>query len=172
MSTTTVRMDDDLKAEVNAILDSMGLNFNTFVNMASVQLVSQRRIPFEVKAPEPVLPRAGRVAANGVTYRGVDEQGYPVVEVPNAMVLNPSRGADGVAVLPKAWRDGDKLLVRLELLVGRDSPIKGGPDLWLHVLVLPFERLVADDPHGGPSGPSVMESARQLARVPVKHVQQ
>ncbi|MBS5345346.1 MAG: type II toxin-antitoxin system RelB/DinJ family antitoxin, partial [Bifidobacterium catenulatum] len=48
MSTTTVRMDDDLKAEVNAILDSMGLNFNTFVNMASVQLVSQRRIPFEV----------------------------------------------------------------------------------------------------------------------------
>ena len=58
MSTTTVRMDDDLKAEVNAILDSMGLNFNTFVNMASVQLVSQRRIPFEVKAPEPVLPHA------------------------------------------------------------------------------------------------------------------
>ncbi len=44
---------------------------------------------------------------NGVTYRGVDEQGYPVVEVPNAMVLNPSRGADGVAVLPKAWRDGE-----------------------------------------------------------------
>ena len=80
MSTTTVRMDDDLKAEVNAILDSMGLNFNTFVNMASVQLVSQRRIPFEVRAPEPVLPHAGHVAANGVTYRGVDEQGYPVVE--------------------------------------------------------------------------------------------
>lgn len=53
MSTTTVRMDDDLKAEVNAILDSMGLNFNTFVNMASVQLVSQRRIPFEVRAPDP-----------------------------------------------------------------------------------------------------------------------
>ena len=78
MSTTTVRMDDDLKAEVNAILDSMGLNFNTFVNMASVQLVSQRRIPFEVKAPEPVLPHAGHVAANGVAYRGVDEQGYPV----------------------------------------------------------------------------------------------
>ena len=107
MSTTTVRMDDDLKAEVNAILDSMGLNFNTFVNMASVQLVSQRRIPFEVRAPEPVLPHAGHVAANGATYRGVDEQGYPVVEVPNAMVLNPSRGPDGVAVLPKAWRDGE-----------------------------------------------------------------
>ena len=28
MSTTTVRMDDDLKAEVNAILDSMGLNLS------------------------------------------------------------------------------------------------------------------------------------------------
>ena len=68
--------------------------------------------------------------------------------------------------------DGDKLLVRLELLVGRDSPIKGGPDLWLHVLVLPFERLITDKPNRGPTSPSVMKSARQLARVPVKHVQQ
>ena len=75
MSTTTVRMDDDLKAEVNAILDSMGLNFNTFVNMASVQLVSQRRIPFEVKAPEPVLPHAGHVAANGVRTVGSTNRG-------------------------------------------------------------------------------------------------
>ena len=74
MSTTTVRMDDDLKAEVNAILDSMGLNFNTFVNMASVQLVSQRRIPFEVKAPEPVLrdmlPPMG-LRTVGSTNRGI-----------------------------------------------------------------------------------------------------
>ena len=69
MSTTTVRMDDDLKAEVNAILDSMGLNFNTFVNMASVQLVSQRRIPFEVRAPEPVLPMELRTV--GSTNRDI-----------------------------------------------------------------------------------------------------
>ena len=62
MSTTTVRMDDDLKAEVNAILDSMGLNFNTFVNMASVQLVSQRRIPFEVR-------RLTRAASRGTCCR-------------------------------------------------------------------------------------------------------
>ena len=98
MSTTTVRMDDDLKAEVNAILDSMGLNFNTFVNMASVQLVSQRRIPFEVRAPEPVLPHAGHVAANGVTYRGRSAERHGVESEPGLRWC--CRTAQGVA----RWR--------------------------------------------------------------------
>ena len=107
MSTTTVRMDDDLKAEVNAILDSMGLNFNTFVNMASVQLVSQRRIPFEVRALNRAASTRDMLPPMALTYRGWTNRDSPVVEVPNAMVLNPSRGSDGVAVLPKAWRDGE-----------------------------------------------------------------
>ena len=105
MSATTIRMDDDLKAQVNTLLDSMGLSFNTFVNMASIQLVSQRRIPFEIKEPAPTLPTIGHVSANGVAYDGLDERGYPKVAIPPSMVLDPKRAADGTMILPKEWRD-------------------------------------------------------------------
>lgn len=88
-SATTIRMDDDLKAQVNALLDSMGLSFNTFVNMASIQLVSQRRIPFEIKEPAPALPTAGHASTNGVVYEGLDERGYPKVTVPGIIGARP-----------------------------------------------------------------------------------
>ena len=107
MSATTIRMDDDLKAQVNALLDSMGLSFNTLVNMASIQLVSQRRIPFEIKEPAPALPTAGHASTNGVVYEGLDERGYPKVTVPASMVLDPERADDGVMILPKEWRDDE-----------------------------------------------------------------
>ena len=44
-------MDDELKRQVTAALDSMGLNFNTFVNMASIQLITKHRLPFDVEEP-------------------------------------------------------------------------------------------------------------------------
>lgn len=107
MSATTIRMDNDLKAQVTALLDSMGLSFNTFVNMASIQLVSQRRIPFEIKEPAPALPAAGHVSTNGVVYEGLDERGYPKVAIPASMVLDPERADDGTMILPKEWHDDE-----------------------------------------------------------------
>lgn len=107
MGATTIRMDDDLKSQVNALLDSMGLSFNTFVNMASIQLVSQRRIPFEVKEPAPTLPVAGHASVNGIVYEGLDERGYPKVSVPTSMVLDPERADDGTMILPKEWHDDE-----------------------------------------------------------------
>ena len=47
---TTIRIDDSLKSEATAILDSIGLNFNTYVNLATRQLVAQRKVPFELVA--------------------------------------------------------------------------------------------------------------------------
>ena len=43
---TTVRVDENLKAQANEILGSVGLSYNTYVVMAT--LVNQRRIPFEI----------------------------------------------------------------------------------------------------------------------------
>lgn len=54
MKTTTIRMDDNLKREVTEMLDSLGLSFSSYVTMASKQLVTQRRIPFEVILPPEV----------------------------------------------------------------------------------------------------------------------
>ncbi|MDV8951421.1 hypothetical protein GA735_04650 [Leuconostoc falkenbergense] len=45
-------MDDDLKKAVNIKLDALGMNFNTFVVMASKQLVSQNRLPFDTTVPQ------------------------------------------------------------------------------------------------------------------------
>ena len=45
---TTVRVDENLKAQANEILGSVGLSYNTYVVMATHQLVNQRRIPFEI----------------------------------------------------------------------------------------------------------------------------
>ena len=52
MKSTTIRMDDDLKKEASAKLEALGLNFNTFVVMATKQLVAQNRIPFDLVVPE------------------------------------------------------------------------------------------------------------------------
>ena len=52
MKSTTIRMDDDLKKEASAKLDALGLNFNTYVVMATKQLVAQIRIPFDLVVPD------------------------------------------------------------------------------------------------------------------------
>jgi DNA-damage-inducible protein J len=51
MKSTTIRMDDDLKKEASKKLEALGLNFNTFVVMATTQLVAQNRIPFDLAVP-------------------------------------------------------------------------------------------------------------------------
>lgn len=52
MKPTTVRFDEGLKSQAVAILDSIGLNLNTYLTLSLRQLVNQRRVPFEL-APAP-----------------------------------------------------------------------------------------------------------------------
>lgn len=54
MKSSTIRMDEALRKEASLKLESIGLNFNTFVVMATKQLVAQNRIPFDLTVPEPV----------------------------------------------------------------------------------------------------------------------
>jgi len=62
---TTIRIEDDLKSQATAILDSIGLSFNSYVQLATRQLVNQRRIPFDLMAPAEV--------PNEITYRALVE---------------------------------------------------------------------------------------------------
>ena len=54
MASTTiqVRMDSELKQQVEAKLKSVGLNMSTAVNMLAHQIVKQNRIPFEIIADD------------------------------------------------------------------------------------------------------------------------
>lgn len=83
---TTVRVDEKLKAQTNEILGSVGLSYNTYVVMATHQLVNQRRIPFEIipasETPNEETRRAlvaaeakelGLIADDAPAFSDVDE---------------------------------------------------------------------------------------------------
>lgn len=53
---TTIRLDDDLRKELNVRLDAAGISLNIYVTMAAKQFVIQNRIPFEVLVPETAQP--------------------------------------------------------------------------------------------------------------------
>lgn len=52
MATTsvTIRMDENLKKQAEALFDEMGLNMTTAITMFAKTVVRQRRIPFEIAA--------------------------------------------------------------------------------------------------------------------------
>ena len=52
----SIGTDKELKEEAQRILESMGINLTTYVNMALTQLVNTNSIPFEVKG---TVTRAG-----------------------------------------------------------------------------------------------------------------
>lgn len=59
---TTIRIEEGLKAQAVAVLDSIGLSYNAYVTLATKQLVNQRRIPFELAAAPEVPNMATRRA--------------------------------------------------------------------------------------------------------------
>lgn len=104
MVTSTYRVDAELKKQAAELYESMGMTLNTAINVFLRQSVREHRMPFQPSA-EPVLPEAGHVAANGITYKGLDDRGYPIVEIPENLVTTPKRDSDGTPVLPQSWKD-------------------------------------------------------------------
>lgn len=83
---TTLRFDDDVKREATGILESMGISFNGYLNMAVHQLINQRRIPFDIvpasEVPNEETRRAmvlaeakelGIIEDDAATFENVDD---------------------------------------------------------------------------------------------------
>lgn len=51
MTTKTIRMDDELSTLATSKLKELGLSFNTYVILATKQLIIQNRIPFSLELP-------------------------------------------------------------------------------------------------------------------------
>ncbi|CCI87697.1 type II toxin-antitoxin system RelB/DinJ family antitoxin [Lactobacillus gigeriorum] len=47
-SITTIRLDENLKKDLQKNLDSIGITMNTYFVMAAKQLVMQKKIPFDI----------------------------------------------------------------------------------------------------------------------------
>ena len=83
MKPTTVRFDEGLKSQAVAILDSIGLNLNTYLTLSLRQLVNQRRVPFEL-APAPEVPNEKTRRAMLSRARCMQRAGALVVNFPGS----------------------------------------------------------------------------------------
>lgn len=51
MTTVSIRLDDDMKQQLDAMCDDMGMNLTTFFMIYAKKALRDRRIPFDITAP-------------------------------------------------------------------------------------------------------------------------
>ena len=80
--TINVNVDINIKKQANAILNDLGLNMSTAINMFLVQIIKQDGITFEIKNPKPSkelkksLEESEKINSGKMesqTYHNVDE---------------------------------------------------------------------------------------------------
>ena len=62
-ATFSVRMDEDLKQQFDALCSQFGMNMSTAINIFARAVVYQRRIPFDISAPDNEITREGAMQA-------------------------------------------------------------------------------------------------------------
>ena len=50
MANITIRIDDDVKTQLQELVTELGLDITTYFTMAAKQAIREQRIPFEVSA--------------------------------------------------------------------------------------------------------------------------
>ena len=53
MTNITIRIDDDVKTQLQELVTELGLDITTYFTMAAKQAIRERRIPFDVSANTP-----------------------------------------------------------------------------------------------------------------------
>jgi len=53
MTTISIRLEDDVKRELESICDDMGMNLSTLFVIYAKKVARDRKIPFEIAAPKP-----------------------------------------------------------------------------------------------------------------------
>lgn len=56
-ATFSVRMDEGLKKQFDALCSDFGMNASTAINVFARAVVRERKIPFEIVSPEPEITR-------------------------------------------------------------------------------------------------------------------
>lgn len=82
-ATFSVRMDEVLKKQFDALCQEFGMNASTAINVFARAVVRQRKIPFEISSPESDITREGAMQAfmalrtqakdNGISYMSLDD---------------------------------------------------------------------------------------------------
>lgn len=83
MTTVSLRLDDEMKKQLDEMCDEMGMNLTTFFMVYAKKALRDRRIPFEIAAPiEPFystsnmeqLQKADQQIKNGQTVTKTMEE--------------------------------------------------------------------------------------------------
>lgn len=74
-ATFSVRMDEGLKQQFDALCSQFGMNASTAINIFARAVVYQRRIPFEIAAPENEITREGAVQSFMALRKSAQENG-------------------------------------------------------------------------------------------------
>ncbi|MBR7084082.1 MAG: type II toxin-antitoxin system RelB/DinJ family antitoxin [Oscillospiraceae bacterium] len=82
-ATFSVRMEENLKKQFDMLCNEFGMNASTAINIFARAVVYQRKIPFEITAPEPEITKEGAYQAfmllrksaeiNGLQDMSIDE---------------------------------------------------------------------------------------------------
>lgn len=75
----TMRMDDELKSQLQELLSELGMDMTTFFTLAAKQAVREKALPFQPRVNVTGYGwRAYQLAMNNTRY---NSEGKPVVEV-------------------------------------------------------------------------------------------
>jgi len=61
MVTVSIRLDEEMKKELDAMCDEMGMNITTFFMIYAKKALRDRRIPFDIVAPIDPFYSAGNI---------------------------------------------------------------------------------------------------------------
>jgi len=75
-ATFSVRMDETLKRQFDALCSDFGMNASTAINVFARAVVRERKIPFEIVSPEPEITREKAMQAFW-TLRAQAEKNFP-----------------------------------------------------------------------------------------------
>lgn len=74
-ATFSVRMDENLKKQFDTLCSEFGMNTSTAINIFARAVVYQRKIPFEITAPETEITREGALNAFMALRKSAEENG-------------------------------------------------------------------------------------------------
>ena len=69
-ATFSVRMDETLKKQFDALCTDFGMTASTAINVFARAVVRERKIPFEIVSPEPEITRESTRAGSSLIIGG------------------------------------------------------------------------------------------------------
>lgn len=94
-ATFSVRMDESLKQQFDMLCSQFGMNASTAINIFARAVVYQRRIPFDITAPDNEITREGAMQAFMALRKSAETNGLQDMSLDDINAeINAARSGD------------------------------------------------------------------------------